>query len=106
MNKLTASLQVLYPTANDTTFDQDYYSTKHMQVIDEHMGPYIADTMIVKGLAGGRDTPADFHVIATMTFSDQSTLAAALAAAGPVLVDIPNFFDGQPQMLIGEVKSG
>lgn len=101
---MTLSLQVLYPTANETTFDHDYYATKHMPIVGEHMGPHIAETLIVKGLAGGPDTPAGFHAIATMTFSDQSALDAALAAAGPALADIPNFFSGQPQMLIGEVK--
>ena len=29
--------------------------------------------------------------------------AAGLAAAGPVLADIPNYTDSQPMMLIGEV---
>ncbi|MBV1865517.1 MAG: EthD family reductase [Rhodobacteraceae bacterium] len=101
---MTISLQVLYPTENDTTFDHDYYASKHMPIVGEHMGQHIATTQIIKGLAGGPDTPPGFHTIATMTFVDQAALDSALATSGPVLADIPNFFSGQPQMLIGEVK--
>lgn len=100
---MTISLQVLYSTENETTFDHDYYATKHMALVDEHMGTHIDQAMIVKGLAGGPDVPAGFHTIATMIFADQTALDAALAAGAPVLGDIPNFYNGQPQMLIGEV---
>jgi len=79
-------------------------TTEHIQHFAEHMGAHIDQTMIVEGLAGGPDTPAGFHVIATMAFADQAAMDSALGAAGPVLADIPNFYSGQPQVLIGEVK--
>ena len=101
---MAVSLQVLYPTENNTTFDHSYYASTHMPLVGEHMGSHIDTTLIIKGLAGGPDTPAGFHAIATMTFADQAALDAALGAAGPVLADIPKFFSGQPEMLIGEVK--
>lgn len=101
---MTASLQVLYPTNDNTTFDHEYYAAKHMPIVDEHMGPHTDSVIIIKGLAGGPDIPAGFHTIATMTFKDQVALDSALAAAGPALADIPNFFSGQPQMLIGQVQ--
>ena len=101
---MTVSLQVLYPTENNTTFDHEYYAATHLPIVDKHMGPHLDDILIVKGLAGGPDVPAGFHTIATMTFKDQAALDSALAAAGPALEDIPNFFSGQPQMLIGQVQ--
>jgi len=100
---MSLSLQVLYPTANDTTFDHEYYASNHMAIVGEHMGPHIDNTLIVKGLAGGPDVPPGFHAVATMTFTDQNALDAALGAAGPALADIPNFYSGEPQMLIGSV---
>ncbi len=100
---MTVSLQVLYPTDNETTFDHAYYGSKHMEIVGEHMGPHIKSTTIVKGLAGGPDTPPGFHAIATITFETQDALNAALAAGGPAMADIPNFYSGQPQVLIGEV---
>jgi uncharacterized protein (TIGR02118 family) len=101
--EMTISLQVLYSTENDTTFDHDYYAATHLPMVNEHMGAHIDNTLVVKGLAGGPDVPAGFHTIATMTFADQAAMDAAMGAAAPVLGDIPNFYNGQPQMLIGEV---
>jgi uncharacterized protein (TIGR02118 family) len=102
---MSVSLQVLYPTANDTTFDHDYYASTHTPLVGAHMGPHVESVTISKGLAGGPDTPPGFHLIATVHFADQAALDSAMAAAGPVLEDIPNFFSGAPQMLIGEVIS-
>jgi len=99
---MTVSLQVLYPTDNATTFGHAYYAKKHMAIVDEHIGPHMQSSVIVKGLAGGPDVPPAFHVVATMVFADQAGLDAALGAAGPALADIPNFYNGQPTMLIGE----
>ncbi len=100
---MALSLQVLYPIAPDTTFDFAYYSATHMPLVARHMGPHIQHTTISKGLAGGPDTPPAFYIVATMTFVDQAALDAALSQAGPVLADIPEFTNTQPQMLVGEV---
>jgi hypothetical protein len=77
--------------------------SKHMAIVGEHMGSFFESTLVTKGLAGGPDVPTGFHVIATMTFADQSALDTALAAVGPILADTPNYHNGQPQMLIGSV---
>ncbi len=100
---MSASLQVLYPTANDSTFDHDYYLGTHFDIVSEHMGPHIDQTIVTRGLAGGPDVPPGYHAIATFTFADQAALDACLAAAGPAVEDIPNFYSGEPQMLIGAV---
>ncbi len=100
---MSLSLQVIYPAANGTKFDYDYYLSKHFEIVQEHMGPHLESVQVTKGLAGGPDVPPPFHAIATMTFADQAALDAALGAAGPALEDIPNFTDTQPQMLIGQV---
>lgn len=101
---MPVSLQVLYPTADDTTFDHDYYINTHMPIVDEHMGPHIDNVIVIKGLAGGPKTPAGFHAIATMIFKDQAAFDAAMGASKPTLSDIPNFYNGKPQVLIGEVQ--
>ena len=102
---MSLSIQVLYPTAGGTTFDHDYYGTKHMAIVGEKIGANFESVLVTKGLAGGPDTPPDYHAIATMTFADQAALDATLAGIGPVLADTPNYFNGQPQMLIGSVIS-
>lgn len=100
---MSASLQVIYPITADTSFDYDYYLSTHMQLVGQHMGPHIDSTVVTKGLAGGPDTPPGSYAIATILFKDQNAMNSALAAAEPVLADIPNFTNTQPQMLIGEV---
>lgn len=100
---MPVSLQVLYATTDDTTFDHAYYAATHLPLAAKVMGPFCDSMSAVKGLAGGPDTPPGFHTVATMIFADQAALDGALAAAGPVLEDIPNFFNSAPQMLIGEV---
>lgn len=100
---MTLSLQVIYPIEDGTHFDMDHYLGTHMRLVDKHMGAHIQSTQVTKGLAGGPDTPPPHYAVATMTFADQAALDAAMAAAGPVLDDIPNFTDTTPQMLVGEV---
>ncbi|MDJ0821927.1 MAG: EthD family reductase [Paracoccaceae bacterium] len=100
---MSISLQVAYPITDDTQFDHDYYLATHMALVDEHMGPHIDKTLVTKGLAGGPDVPPPFYAIASFVFADQAALDAAMAAAGPVLADIPKFTNSQPQMLIGQV---
>ena len=100
---MALSLQVIYPIGDSTHFDYDYYLGTHMPLVGEHMGPHIESTLVTKGLAGGPDAPPQSYAIATITFADKNALDSALAAAGPVLADIPEFTNTQPQMLIGEV---
>lgn len=100
---MTLSLQVIYPIADDTQFDMDYYLSTHMPLVGEHMGAHIQSTLVTKGLAGGPDTPPAFYAVATLTFADQAAMDAAMGAAGPVVGDIPNFTNTTPHMLVGEV---
>lgn len=100
---MTLSLQVIYPITDDTNFDYDYYLSTHMPLVGEHMGAHIDSTLVTKGLAGGPDTPPGSYAVATILFRDRTAFDAAMAAAAPVMADIPNFTNTQPQILIGEV---
>lgn len=102
---MTVSLQVLYPATSETTFDFDYYQSKHMALVGKHMGPHIANTVIVKGQAGADGTPAAYHAVATILFDSQADMDSAMAQAGPVVADIPEFYNAAPQMLVGAVLS-
>lgn len=101
---MPVSLQVMYPVSEDSTFDHAYYADTHMKLVGEHMGPHLKETLVTKGLAGGGpDAPAPMHAVASMIFESQEDLQAALAVAGPVLADLPNFTNVQPHMMVGEV---
>jgi uncharacterized protein (TIGR02118 family) len=99
---MTATLQVLYPIGDDTTFDYDYYASSHYKILHDTIGAHIESDQVVKGLTGGPDVPPPFYAVYTGRFKDMATLQAALAEAGPVLADIPNYYNAQPTMLIGE----
>lgn len=99
---MSLTLQVLYPVSEGTTFDYDYYMSKHLEIVGQAFGQHIKSTLVTKGLAGGPDVPAGYHAIASIEFADQAALDAALAGAGPALEDIPNFTNSEPQMLIGQ----
>ncbi|SON57352.1 EthD protein [Hartmannibacter diazotrophicus] len=100
---MSVSLQVIYPIKDGTTFNYDYYVETHLPLVGEHMGKYIQSTLVTKGVAGGPNVPPGIYAIATIVFADKQAMDAALGAAGPVLADIPNFTNSEPQMLIGDV---
>ena len=101
---MPVSMQVIYPVSEGSSFDHAYYASKHMELVSEHMGAHIQNTVVTKGLAGGApEAPAPFHAIATIVFADQSAMDAALAASAPVMADLPNFTNVRPQVLVGEV---
>lgn len=99
---MPTTLQVLYPITDETSFDYDYYLSTHMALVGEHMGAHIDRTLVTKGLAGGPDTPPGFYAIASIVFKSDEAMGQAMAAAGPVLADIPNFTNTKPLTLIGD----
>ncbi|MEP1330259.1 EthD family reductase [Pseudophaeobacter sp.] len=102
---MAVSLQVIYPISDSSTFDHDYYADTHMKLVAEHMGEYIDQVLVTKGIAGGPKQPPAYHAVATMVFADQASMSAAMKQSGPVMADVANFTNLQPQVLIGEVVS-
>ena len=99
---MTHTLQVLYPAHDDTKFDFDYYASEHMKIVGSTIGPHIDKTLIVRGQKGP-DGKLGYHAVASIVLADKSKLDAAMDAIGPAVEDIPNFYNGVPQMVIGEV---
>lgn len=100
---MALSMQVIYPITDETSFDLDYYLSTHMPLVGEHMGEHIQSTLVTKGLAGGPDTPPGIYAVATIVFADKAAMDAGLAKSGPVVGDVPNFYNAAPTVLIGEV---
>ena len=63
-------LTVMYPKTADSTFDLDYYLTKHMPLARERLSTSgLTATHIDEGLGGGAPgEPAPYAVICTFTF--------------------------------------
>ena len=67
------------------------------------MGLHRENVQVTKKLSGGQDTSAPFHLVATILYRGKNALEASLALAGAVFKDVPNYYDRQPTVLIGEV---
>lgn len=100
---MSISLQVLYPVGDGTSFDHDYYTKTHLPLVDRHFGPHLERTLVTRISAAAGGGSAAYHVIATLVFLDRAAFDAAMAAAQPVLDDIPKFTDTTPEMQVGDV---
>ncbi len=100
---MSVTLQVLYPVADGTRFDHDYYTGTHLPLVAEHFGPHLHSTLVTRVTASAPGAPPEYHAIATLVFHDQGAFDAAMAVAEPVLSDIPKFTDTTPQMQVGSL---
>jgi uncharacterized protein (TIGR02118 family) len=97
---------VLYPNKPGGKFDFDYYTKKHMKLVNEKFGPMgLVKTEVDKGLGGrGPGAPAPYVAIGHMMFNSLEDFQKAEAAHGQDLgADIPNFTNIEPQFQASEI---
>ena len=97
---------VLYPNQEGSTFDIDYYCTKHMPMVAERLGAACKSMSVEHGVGGMMPgTPAAFVVLAHMTFESLEAFQAAFTPhAAEIFADIPNYTSIQPIIQFSEVK--
>jgi uncharacterized protein (TIGR02118 family) len=90
-------LSVLYPTAEGSTFDHDYFRQTHIPMALEAWG--LPEAEINKGLDGPYTAAAHFR------FESQEALGAAFAAPGTpdVIADVAKYTNITPVMQTSEV---
>jgi uncharacterized protein (TIGR02118 family) len=94
------SVVILYPRSDDSHFDMDYYTSTHMPMFAEALGE------ICQGW-GVMQPSADYHAMAWAMVDSMEAFGAAMKErGGPVLADVPNYTNTQPQMLTGPVVAG
>ncbi len=103
---MSYTVQAIYPAGEGKSFDWDYYMATHIPMVREIFGRHqLTGISISEGIGGpGPGVPPGYFAITTMRFPDESSLQAALAEAGPLLEDIPNFTTTAPEILIGKVR--
>ena len=97
---------VSYPNRAGARFDEEYYMTKHMPMVGEKLSAYgLTGWSIDKGLAGGAPGSAPKHLFqAHLHFKDLAGFQAGMAAVGaPVMADVPNYTDIQPDVQVYQV---
>ena len=90
----------------DVPLDEGYYSTRHAEIIKRVWGPLGLERTEVRKLAAAADgsTPP-YQIIWSGYFPSVQALQTVLEnpASGEVVGDIPNYYQGTPDIFIGEV---
>lgn len=87
-------------------FDEAYYVSKHLPLAASIMGPHgVKGVEMVKVSHTADGSKPPYQVIFTAYFASVAALQSAMQdpQLGLVLSDIQNFYDGVPEILIGEV---
>lgn len=90
-------VSVLYPSADDSTFDHDYYAATHIPMAVAAWSP--VKTEIDKGLNGPNVAAVHFYF---ESLSDFQT-AAGGSETKNVQADVPNYTNITPVMQISEI---
>ena len=98
-------VSVMYPNEEGARFDFDYYRTRHMALVAQHLRPFgLVKTEVNRGLSGGGGLPAPYVCVGHLYFDASDGYERGITQAGPVLRgDIPNFTNVTPIRLISEV---
>ena len=89
---------ILYPRAEGSTFDTDYYATKHMPMFAEALG----DACVRWGVTSVPQ--GDYHAIGWARIESQDAFNSAMAEKGAeIMGDVPNYTNVRPSMIIGDV---
>ncbi len=87
-------------------FDEGYYFSKHLPLAGSVMGPLgVKNAEVVKVTTTADGSKPAYQLIFSGYFGSPASLQNALQdpQMGRVLSDVQNFYDGIPDILIGEV---
>jgi uncharacterized protein (TIGR02118 family) len=98
---------VMYPKTAESTFDMDYYLTKHIPLLQERLAEAgLKDVRVDEGLAGGAPgEAATYATIFSATFEAMEGFQKGMGAHGAELrADVPNFTNVQPVVQVSRVR--
>ena len=100
-------VSVMYPNQEGAEFNFEYYSTTHMQLVEEHLKQFgLVKTGVDKGISGGGDEPAPYICMGHLYFETRDGYDKGITEVGSILRgDIPNFTTIVPIRQISEVLS-
>ena len=99
-------VSVLYPGGADTTFDMEYYLTRHIPMVRAKLGTACTNVAVEQGLGGATPgSPAAFIAMGHLYFDSVEAFQAAFGPhAAAIIADIPNYSSVQPTIQVSEVK--
>ena len=95
---------VLYPAKDDATFDHDYYTGRHMPMVERLWGPLgMTKPRVLRGIPGPDGKAPPFVVMTSMEWPDAQTFANAARSHGAeIFRDIGNFTNIRAQTQVSE----
>ena len=98
-------VSVFYPNGAGTTFDWDYYLSKHMPMVQAKLGPACRKAEVDHGVGGGQPgSSPTFVAVCHLHFDSVDAFQEAFGAHGDAIVaDIPNYTNVQPIVQVNEV---
>ena len=86
-------------------FDESYYISKHLPLVGGILGAAVRNIEVVKLTSAGDGSTPPFQVMFSAYFDSPAALQNARQnpRMPEVLADVQNFYDGMPEVLIGEV---
>jgi len=87
-------------------FDQDYYVSKHLPLAGTVFGPHgLKNVEIMRVTATPDGSKPPYQLIFSAYFESAAGLQNAMQSPqmGQVLADVQNYYDGIPDVLIGEL---
>jgi uncharacterized protein (TIGR02118 family) len=91
------SVLSLYTKSDDTTFDMDYFASKHMPMFVGFLG----DACKAWGVIA---PSSEYHAVAWLMLDSQDALDAAFAANGTEIIgDVANYTNARAKLIIGDV---
>lgn len=86
-------------------FDEGYYTSKHLPLVGGIIGAAVKNIEVVKLVSAGDGSAPPYQMMFSAYFDSPSALESAMQnpRMPEVLADVQNFYDGMPELLIGEV---
>ena len=95
------SMTILYPKADGSTFDMDYYTSTHMPMVAKAFGD------ACQSWGAATVTSGTHSAIGWLIIEDMDIFNAVTAEHGAAFAaDVANYTDLQPEVIIGEITGG
>ena len=101
------AVTICYPTG--IAFDREYYTSKHMPMVRAGFGQFGLRRDEVRAIVGTpAGGPARYQIVTSLYFDDMKAVGAAFGSpeGRAAVKDIPNFYGGAAEVMLGEIAPG
>ena len=98
-------VSVMYPNGEGKTFDLNYYTSTHLELVGGLLGSALKGATVESGLGSAAPgSPPPFLAMGNMYFDSVDAFGAAFGPnAEQIMGDLPNFTNSEPVIQISEV---